>query len=630
MTARPTVVVAVHDGFYGCGTGAGHANHGFLHTLLALLPKGIHLAILPVRMAPDSPEYHPDWHRRVRAMLRDRDVSIHPIDNGTGGQDRWGALDNFRRCSAEAADRIRRDILPRAGRVLIVAFDVPFFGLAALLPPAVRRHLIIVPRSSGLLHAPHDTERIAWERDSLHAGLSAGTRIGTISPYMHRHLREDYGIPHRALREFADGLCAVDWRRLTGPATDIGIELPGEFVFTMGRAEPYKGFEDLLEAVAILRGRRKHVPHLVFAATTETSRPTDYQQYLAARIAELGIDATIVHRFTPAVPRILTHPGIRAVVVPSRAEPFGRIPMEAFAASAGPVVTTTAHGLSGQITDGVTGFTCPPGAPDALAAALSRALALDSRRRRTMLRRARAHALHNYDHEAMVRGVLAESAPWLMRAERENDRLRLPSCTRSIVTAGGSVQARPSVKVPIGLQARHWNTIRPERRVLVVAHHVTSLLRLVDMLTVFDSDPRVQLVFSWNGSDPFVDGIDECLGRLGAMVIPWHQAINTEFDLAIAANHGGLTEISADLIILPHGAGYTKNSPGEPGSRGAGEPGSRGAGEPGSRGAGPCSGCRRSGCCTTAVRSRRRWCSGTNRNWRGCGHSPRRRPESAS
>ncbi len=125
------------------------------------------------------------------------------------------------------------------------------------------------------------------------------------------------------------------------------------------------------------------------------------------------------------------------------------------------------------------------------------------------------------------------------------------------------MHSTPSVKVPVGLQARHWYTIRPERTVLVVAHHVTSLLRLVDMLTVFDSDTRVQVVFSWNGSDPFIHGIDECLQQLGAMVIPWHQAINTEFDLAIAANHGGLTEISAELVILSHGAGYTKNSPGD-------------------------------------------------------------------
>jgi len=34
VTGRPTLAVAMHDGFYGAGTGAGYANHGFLHTLM--------------------------------------------------------------------------------------------------------------------------------------------------------------------------------------------------------------------------------------------------------------------------------------------------------------------------------------------------------------------------------------------------------------------------------------------------------------------------------------------------------------------------------------------------------------------------------------------------------------------
>ncbi|MQY18546.1 glycosyltransferase family 4 protein [Nocardia macrotermitis] len=415
MTGRPAVALAVHDGFYGCGTGAGYANFGFLDTMLSLLPAGVHLAILPVRLARGGPEHHPSWHARVRELLRGRDVSVHPIDNGTGGLDRWGGLDNFRTCGATAAECLVREVFPHHSPILTIAFDVPFFGLGALLPADPRRGLIIVPRSSGAIHDPRDTTRITWERDMLHTGSSAGARIGVISPYMRNHLRTDYGIPNSALLEFADGLCAQDWKRLTGSPGD-DIALPEEFILTMGRAEPYKGFEDLLDAIAILHQRHCPTPHLIFAATTETTHPTEYQQYLTTRIEQLGIDATVIHRFTPAVSRILTHPGIRAVIVPSRAEPFGRIPMEAFAAAAGPVISTTAHGLSGQITDRVTGFTCAPADPDGLADALARALTLSPAERRTMIGRARTHARHRYDHTSVVRQVLAETAPWLVPA----------------------------------------------------------------------------------------------------------------------------------------------------------------------------------------------------------------------
>ena len=181
----------------------------------------------------------------------------------------------------------------------------------------------------------------------------------------------------------------------------------------------------------------------------------------------------------------------------------------------------------------------------------------------------------------------------------------------------------PLVKVPIGPQSVHWNTAPIQRTVLVLAHNVTTTTRLLDVVPVFDSDPRVQVVFSWNGADPFRHGLDALLGDLGVVTIPWDQAIQTEFDLAITANHSGLTEINAPVVVLSHGIGYTKHSPGsrkpEAGSR---KP------EAGSRKpeAGKSSGCRRSGCSTTVVPSPRRSCSPTPNNAPG---SPRRhRPRS--
>ena len=119
------------------------------------------------------------------------------------------------------------------------------------------------------------------------------------------------------------------------------------------------------------------------------------------------------------------------------------------------------------------------------------------------------------------------------------------------------------VKVPIGPQSVHWNTAPIQRTVLVLAHNITALTRLLDVIPVFDSDPRVQVVFSWNGADPFRHGLDALLDELGVITIPWDQAIQSEFDLAITANHSGLTEINAPVVVVSHGIGYTKYSPGE-------------------------------------------------------------------
>ncbi|WP_132878789.1 hypothetical protein [Tamaricihabitans halophyticus] len=119
------------------------------------------------------------------------------------------------------------------------------------------------------------------------------------------------------------------------------------------------------------------------------------------------------------------------------------------------------------------------------------------------------------------------------------------------------------VEVPVGLRADQWVTVLPHRRILLIAHNVTTVTRLLDILPAFDSDPRIQIVVSWSGSDPFHRGLAELLDELGLVTIGWDQARHTRFDLAIAASHhGGLSDITAPVVILSHGIGYTKYSPG--------------------------------------------------------------------
>ncbi len=119
------------------------------------------------------------------------------------------------------------------------------------------------------------------------------------------------------------------------------------------------------------------------------------------------------------------------------------------------------------------------------------------------------------------------------------------------------------VQVPVGLRADQWVTVSPERTVLLVAHNVTTATRLLDVVGSFDSDFRVQVVVSWSGTDPFHRELDGFFADAGIVTVPWEQAVQTRFDLAIAASHhGGLTDLNSPLVILSHGIGYTKYSPG--------------------------------------------------------------------
>lgn len=415
MSVRPTVVVAVHDGFYGAGTGAGYANRGFLKTLIDLLAPAVRLALLPIRLAPDSPEYQPDWHAASLELCRRAGADVWPVDNGTGGRVRFGGVDAFVRAAESATATLAEEILPTADPVAIVLFDIPFLGIAPWLPPPVAAQLALVPRSTGLLHDPANQDRTAFERDGLDALVAAGGRIATISAYMRRHLREDYAVPASAMLDLPDGLTADEWQDTSPNPPALPPRAHGGFLLAYGRAAPYKGWDDLVEALGLVRAGGTALPHAVLAAVTDQPTSTEYQRHLAARMGALDLDATLLTRFDPSIRGLLPHPALRAVVVPSRAEPFGRVPLEAYAAGAAPVVVAATGGLAEQVIDGVTGLHAAPRDPVSLARAIRLAVALDEDERTRMRVRGLELARARYDHRDAVLRFFAEFAPWVCR-----------------------------------------------------------------------------------------------------------------------------------------------------------------------------------------------------------------------
>lgn len=408
------MVVALHDGLYGCGTGAGYANHALLQALVGLLPTEIRLVVLPALLRPASTEYDPTWHDATTTLLNSVDAVVYPVDNGTNGLTRFGGLDCFRRLVRHTSAIMTRHVLPDADPSLILALDAPFLGLAPLLPTDAVSNVVLVPRSTARIHAPQDRERIAWESYGLHAATERGGRVAAISHFMRGHLSIDYRVPYRSLIELPDGLSPADWR-LTPP--DDGHQLPPSparrgFLLAMGRAQPYKGFDDLLDALALLRDQEVTVPHLVLAAVTDDPDPSDYQRDLAKKTTDQGLDVTLLTRFDPDIRRLLAHPALQGVIVPSRAEPFGRIPVESYAAGACPVIATTVGGLAEQIIDGRTGLTAAPEDPPSLAAALRHALTPTPAARDRMREQARQFAAGRYDHPRAVRMFLRQVAPW--------------------------------------------------------------------------------------------------------------------------------------------------------------------------------------------------------------------------
>jgi glycosyltransferase involved in cell wall biosynthesis len=130
----------------------------------------------------------------------------------------------------------------------------------------------------------------------------------------------------------------------------------------IGRLDPVKRVPDLLEAVRYLAGR---VELHVYGDGADRPR-------VESEIAWLGIEHLVtLHGAVPGPHDALRR--IRLLVLPSAAEGFGLVLIEAMAAGV-PVVATNVAGIRDVVRDGETGLLVPPESPERLAEAIARVI----------------------------------------------------------------------------------------------------------------------------------------------------------------------------------------------------------------------------------------------------------------
>ncbi|MDQ1019900.1 glycosyltransferase family 4 protein [Streptomyces afghaniensis] len=406
-TNPPKIAVALHDGYYGCTSGTGFSNRAFLEVLTRTLPPG-RLLVIPVRIPRSDPSHDPVWVAETERILRRAGAEVVPVP---GGRAATAAVAG---CEAlcERVTEVARLHLADVPAAQLIGLDIPFIGLGSHRRAEDPFSLLLVPRSTSELASPEDQRRVRWEHKGLTAAVSGGAHIAAISHHMRGHLEQVYGIPRHAVVDLPNGLLLSDHRDV--PLVPLPPRAGAGFLLAMGRAVESKGFEDLLEALRLLGAQGERVPHLVLAPTTHTENLTDHQLQLHAMVRDYAIDATFLPRFSPHYRAWLRSSALRGVVVPSRAEPFGRIPLEAFAAGAAPVIATRAGGLTETVVDGITGFTSEVRDPMDLARAIWRALHISDREREQMRARSRALLTARHDYEATIRSYLRQYTPWAM------------------------------------------------------------------------------------------------------------------------------------------------------------------------------------------------------------------------
>ena len=192
----------------------------------------------------------------------------------------------------------------------------------------------------------------------------------------------------------------------------IGIPPCDRSLLFVGRIEPLKGIDTLIEALAILRRQQVYVCLTVIGGEPQADPQKDAPEMarLRALLAEFSqsdpcledLVAFLGKRGQDTLPYYYS--AAEAVVMPSYYESFGMVALEAMACGT-PVVASEVGGLAFLVQDGETGFTVPAGDAQALASALK--LLLDDHALRERMGQQAASLAQEYSWNKIADRMLA-------------------------------------------------------------------------------------------------------------------------------------------------------------------------------------------------------------------------------
>ncbi len=152
----------------------------------------------------------------------------------------------------------------------------------------------------------------------------------------------------------------------------IGIPPEDRMLLFVGRIEPLKGLDILIQAVALMRRRGCFEQH-PFCLTVIGGEPDVGRESMSVEMARLqemrqrhnleDFVAFLGKKGQDTLPYYYS--AAEAVVVPSHYESFGMVALEAMACGT-PVVASQVGGLAFLVQDGLTGYHVPVGDPEAL------------------------------------------------------------------------------------------------------------------------------------------------------------------------------------------------------------------------------------------------------------------------
>ncbi len=264
---------------------------------------------------------------------------------------------------AGALQQCRRFLRERRYDLMHIETAFPLGLVAALLPPALRPPLAVTLPGADVMAVPefdYGYARFASVRALLPLVFRRAELLRADSPQI-RDLAISIGaeaakvhaIPYN-INDSCFPPPSGDLARVRAAArrqieARHGLDPQRPIVLSLSRLHPFKGLSYLLEAMPGLQDHGCFPQLLVVGPARRTPRFGDHGAWLQRRSAELGLEADVV--FAGAVPQRSAMQYLAAadvLVVPSVAESFNRVTVEA-AAVGTPTVVTHSTGVSAYV-----------------------------------------------------------------------------------------------------------------------------------------------------------------------------------------------------------------------------------------------------------------------------------------
>jgi D-inositol-3-phosphate glycosyltransferase len=177
----------------------------------------------------------------------------------------------------------------------------------------------------------------------------------------------------------------------------VGLKPDDRMVLFVGRIEPLKGVDTLIQAMSCLQLTESQRVHLAIIGGDPAASPQEMSAEMARLqklCDDLAVEQTVVflgRRDQDKLPYYYS--AAELVVMPSHYESFGMVALESMACGT-PVIASEVGGLAYLVKDGETGFTIPDQEPETLCEKISWLLN-DDEMHQTMSRRAVEYA-QNY------------------------------------------------------------------------------------------------------------------------------------------------------------------------------------------------------------------------------------------